>query len=61
MLTKLNKMDNETFESVKISKNKLKYYEDTYEKTKQEIIINILKELKSKYSIKDINYRDLKL
>jgi|TARA_Y100000996_G_C22309091_1_gene555436 hypothetical protein len=54
-------MDNETFESVKISKNKLKYYEDTYEKTKQEIIINILKELKSKYSIKDINYRDLKL
>ena len=54
-------MDNETFESVKISKDKLKYYGDIYKRTKEEITISILRELSIKYSIKDIKYRDLKL
>lgn len=54
-------MDDETFESVKISKKKLEYYENTYDKIKEEIILKILKELSTKHSIKDIKYRDLKL
>ena len=54
-------MYDETFESVKISKNKLNYYKDIYEKTKETVIIDILKILENKDLINNIKDIDLKL
>ena len=51
-------MEKDTFESVRVSKSRLNNINRIYERTKHDIIIEILIILNSKHRIKNIKYKE---